>query len=58
MKLDHKTIRVLSRLTDRMDLIRKSPHRYEINEDDMAALLPVAEHLETLLTTIRIIKAG
>ncbi len=58
MKLDPKTIRVLSRLTDRMDLVRKSPHRYEIAPDDLAALVPVAEQLETLLGAIRVIKAG
>jgi hypothetical protein len=49
---------VLSRLTDRMDLVRKSPHRYEIDPDDLAALVPVAEQLETLLGAIRVIKAG
>ena len=58
MKLDPKTIRVLSRLTDRMDLVRKSPHRYEIDPDDQAALVPVAEQLEARLAAIRIIKAG
>jgi hypothetical protein len=58
MKLDPKTIRVLSRLTDRMDLIRKSPHRYEIDADDLTALVPVAEQLEARLAAIRIIKAG
>lgn len=58
MALDPKTIRILSRLTDRMDLIRKHPHRYEIAHDDLAALTPVAEQLETLLSSIKIIKAG
>lgn len=58
MKIDPKTIRVLSRLTDRMDLIRKSPHRYEIDADDLAALVPVAEQLEARLATIKVIKAG
>jgi hypothetical protein len=58
MKLDPQTVRALSRLTDRMDLIRKSPHRYEIDADDLAALGPVAVQLETLLAAIRIIKAG
>ncbi len=58
MKLDPQTVRALSRLTDRMDLIRKSPHRYEIDPDDLAALGPVAVQLETLLAAIRIIKAG
>ena len=58
MALAPKTIRILSRLTDRMDLIRKHPHRYEIASDDLAALMPVAEQLETLLSSIKIIKAG
>ncbi len=58
MALDPKTVRLLSRLTDRMDLIRKHPHRYEIAPDDLAALMPIAEQLETLLTSIKTIKAG
>jgi hypothetical protein len=58
MALDPKTIRILSRLTDRMDLIRKHPHRYEIAADDLQLLMPVAEQLETLLSSIKIIKAG
>ena len=58
MALDPKTTRLLSRLTDRMDLIRKHPHRYEIAQDDLSALMPVAEQLEALLTSIKTIKAG
>lgn len=58
MALDPKTIRLFSRLTDRMDLIRKHPHRYEIAQHDLAALMPVAEQLEALLTSIKTIKAG
>lgn len=58
MKLDQKTVRLLSRLTDRMDLIRKSPHRYELEASDHDQIVPVAEQLEALLATIKIIKAG
>lgn len=58
MALDHKTIRLLSRLTDRMNLIRKHPNRYELAPADHAALMPVAEHLESLLDAIKVIKAG
>lgn len=58
MKLDSTTIRMLGRLTDRMDLIRKNPHRYEIDADVLAQITPVAERLEALLATIKVIKAG
>ena len=58
MKLDPQTVRVFSRLTDRMDLIRKNPHRYEISAEDLAEIRPVAERLEALLATIKTIKAG
>ncbi len=58
MALDPQTTRLLSRLTDRMDLIRKHPHRYEIAQDDLQALRPAAERLEALLASIKTIKAG
>jgi hypothetical protein len=58
MKLDVKTIRLLGRLTDRMDLIRKHPHRYEIDPENMPELDAVAHQLETLLAKIRTIKMG
>lgn len=58
MKLDVKTVRLLDRLTDRMNLIRKNPHRYEVDEDVQQALGRTCEELERLLATIRTIKAG
>lgn len=58
MALDPQTIRLFSRLTDRMDLIRKHPHRYEIDAAALEALRPVAAQLEALLANIRTIKAG
>jgi hypothetical protein len=58
MKLDPTTIRMLGRLTDRMDLIRKNPHRYEIDAEVLGQIAPVAERLEALLATIKTIKAG
>lgn len=58
MKFDTKTIRVLSRITDRMDLIRKNPHRYEIEPDDLTALAAAAQRVEDLLVNVRTLKAG
>ena len=58
MALDLKTIRLLSRLTDRMNLIRKHPNHYELAPADHAALMPVAEQLEALLEAIKVIKGG
>lgn len=58
MKLDPTMIRLLGRLTDRMDLIRKHPMRYDIAPEDLAELRPVAEQLERLLATISVIKVG
>lgn len=58
MKLDPLTVRLMYRLTDRLDSIRKSPHRYEIDQADMDELGPVLKNLETLLTRIRTLKAG
>jgi hypothetical protein len=58
MKFDVKTLRTLSRLTDRMDLIRKNPHRYEIDSEALDQLSQAAQRLEELLTEVKIIKAG
>jgi hypothetical protein len=58
MKLDVKTVRLLDRLTDRMNLIRKNPHRYEIDDEVQKSLAKACEQVETLLATIRVIKAG
>jgi ribosomal protein S15P/S13E len=58
MKLDVNTIRVLGRLTDRMNLIRKHPHRYEIDPESMHELGAVAHQLEALLAKIKTIKVG
>ena len=56
--LDPYAIRLLSRLTDRMDLIRKNPHRYRIEPRDRDEIVQIAEQLELLLTRIQTIKAG
>jgi hypothetical protein len=58
MTLTTKTVRLLSRLTDRMDLIRKNPHRYEIAEADLAELDEAARRVEDILARITTIKAG
>lgn len=58
MTLDVKTVRLLGRLTDRMNLIRKHPHRYEIDPEHMTELSTVAHRLETLLDKIKTIKMG
>jgi len=58
MKLDPKTTRLLGRITDRMDLIRKNPHRYEIDADALTEIAEVAGRLEALLSKIQTIKAG
>jgi hypothetical protein len=58
MKLDPKTTRLLGRITDRMDLVRKNPHRYEIDPDVQTELVEAASRLEALLTKIQTIKAG
>lgn len=58
MKFDVQTLRILSRITDRIDLIRKHPHRYEIDAEVLGQLTPAAQRVEELLTKVRIIKAG
>lgn len=58
MKLDVTTVRLLGRLTDRMNLIRKHPHRYEIDPENMTELGAVAHQLEKLLDKVKTIKMG
>jgi hypothetical protein len=58
MNFDSQTIRVFGRITDRLDLIRKNPHRYQVEPDVQKELGTVAAQLEALLTKITIIKAG
>ena len=58
MKFDNNTIRLMSRVTDRMDLVRKYPHRYDIDAETLEALARSLERLETLLPRITTIKAG
>ena len=58
MKLDVNTVRLLGRLTDRMNLIRKQPLRYEIDPENMIELGAVAHRLETLLDKVKTIKMG
>jgi hypothetical protein len=58
MKFDVKTIRLLGRITDRMDLIRKHPHRYDIAPEDLTELSVAAETVERLLAKVKIITAG
>jgi hypothetical protein len=58
MKFDVPTIRLMSRLTDRMDLIRKYPHRYEIEPQDLADLGTSAQQVEALLAKVKTVKAG
>lgn len=58
MKFDPQTIRLLGRLTDRMDLIRKNPHRYEVHAVVQTEIESAAQRLETLLAKVTIIKAG
>ena len=58
MKFDPTTIRLLGRLTDQMDVIRKNPHRYEVAEEDLSALRTAGARLEELLKKVAILKAG
>ena len=58
MKFDPQTIRLLGRLTDRMDLIRKNPHRYKVQPAVETELASVAHKLEGLLDKVTTIKAG
>ena len=58
MKFHPQIIRLLGRLTDRMDVIRKNPHRYEVPAGVEDEIQQLAERLETLLARVTIIKAG
>ena len=58
MKFDSNTIRLMGRITDRMDLVRKHPHRYEVDAETLDALARTLERLETLLPRITIVTAG
>ena len=58
MKFEPQTIRLMGRLTDRMDAIRKNPHRYEVPPAVAQEMVKLAERMETLLTQVTTIKAG
>jgi hypothetical protein len=58
MKFDINTVRLLHRLTDRMNLIRKHPLRYEIDADALAELQTTAGQLEEVLTKIKTVPVG
>jgi len=58
MKFDPQTIRLLGRLTDRMNLIRKGPHRYKVPPAVEAEITAHAHKLEALLDKVTTIKAG
>ena len=58
IKFDVKTIRILGRLTDRMDAIRKNPHRYEIEADDLTEIHDACVRLEAVLVRVKTLKAG
>jgi hypothetical protein len=58
MKFHPQVVRLLGRLTDRMDVIRKNPHRYEVAPGVEDEIQKLAERLEVLLSKITTIKAG
>ena len=58
MKFDVNTVRLLHRLTDRMNLIRKHPLRYEIDPDALQKLQATAVQLEEVLTKIKTVPVG
>lgn len=58
MKLDPLTVRLLYRLTARLDLIRRSPLRYDVDQEDLDALRHRLSELEGVLDRIRIVKVG
>jgi hypothetical protein len=58
MKLDHQTLRLLGRLTDRMNLIRKHPLRYDVEPKDLQLISSVAAELENLLARVRPVPVG
>jgi hypothetical protein len=58
MKFDTNTVRLLHRLTDRMNLIRKHPLRYDIDPDALKRLQATAVELEEVLTKIKTVPVG
>lgn len=58
MRFDVNTVRILHRLTDRMNLIRKHPLRYEIDPKSLEELQATAVQLEAVLTRIKTIPVG
>ena len=58
MKFDVATIRLLNRLADRMDAIRKNPQRYDIDPEDNERLTTLGARLEEVLVRVRTLKAG
>jgi hypothetical protein len=58
MKLDHQTLRVLGRLTDHMNLIRKRPQLYDVEPTDLQLISSVAAELESLLTRVKPVPVG
>ena len=57
-KFDPQVVRLLGRVTDRMDQIRKNPHRYQVQPPVEAEIESAAQRLEALLAKVTIIKAG
>ena len=58
MKFDPQTIRLLGRVTDHMNQIRKNPHRYQVQPAVEAEISAAAHKLESLLNKVTTIKAG
>lgn len=58
MKLDIRTLRLFNRVTDRMNEIRKNPHRYDIDAEDMDELAALTEKLEQRLLKVKVITAN
>lgn len=58
MNFDPQTIRLLGRITDRADLIRKNPHRYRVEPAVQAEIEAAARRLEQALAKVSVIKAG
>jgi hypothetical protein len=57
-KFDPQTIRVLGRVTDKLNAIRKNPHRYEVPAGVAQEMEKLAERLEALADRVTTIKAG
>ena len=58
MKLDVQTIRAIGRVTDRMDAIRKNPHRYDVTPDVHKEIAAQTKALEELLAKVTVLRAG